>query len=35
MKNNGEYTIDWSKFIIKLFMNKLCLTKTEIIYDPI
>ena len=30
----GEYIIDWNWFIVKLLMNKLCFTSTEIIGPP-
>ena len=32
-QNRGNYTIAWNQFIVKLFMNKLYFTETEIIYD--
>ena len=35
LKNNGNYIIDLNYFIVKLFMNKLYFTKSEVIYDSI
>ena len=35
VQNNDEYTIDWNKLIVNLFMNKLYSSKTGIIYDSI
>ena len=32
-QNNDEDTIKWYQFIVKLFINKLYFTKTEIIYE--
>ena len=33
IQNNGGCTIDWNQFVVRLLMNKLYLSETEIIYD--
>ena len=35
IQNKGKYTIDWNKFIVKLFVNKLYFTKMKIFCNAI